>query len=240
MTSSIDVGGVISKIADLYQRYAAVLLPVAALVFLVEGILRFVAGDSVVLSLIVSVVAIVLTFLYMGMVVGLVADVRDGRLDQSVGQLFGTAAPVLGTLIVTAIVLGICIGVGLVLLILPGLILMSLWAAVPAAIVLEKAGFVGGVKRSMDLAKGNLFQVLGVIVILILIAIAVRFVLGLIGLAGGDGLAAVLEYVGAVLTAPLTGLASAVLYYDLRAAHGEAVEPSGASPGDAAGLGGTA
>ena len=40
LTRKIDIGGVVSKVFDLYFRYAAVLLPVAAALFLIEAAFR--------------------------------------------------------------------------------------------------------------------------------------------------------------------------------------------------------
>lgn len=240
MTSSIDVGGVVSKVFDLYRQYAGVLLPVAAVIFLVEGVLTLLFDDSLVLSFVVAIIGIVLAYLYTGMVVHLVDDVRDGRLDQSVGQLFSRVMPVLGTLILAAILAGIGIGIGFVLLIVPGLVLLTFWSVIAPVILLEKADVIKAFKRSTALVKDHFFAVLGVIVLFFLIGFGVSILLGAIGVAAGDEVRALLAYVGRVITAPLAALASAVLYFELKAAHGEvAPPPESAPPADVSGLGGT-
>jgi hypothetical protein len=58
--------------------------------------------------------------LYTDYVVKLVQDVRDGRRDHSVEELFEAAAPYIGMLILNGILAAIGIGIGLVLLIVPG------------------------------------------------------------------------------------------------------------------------
>lgn len=242
MTSSLNVGDVVSKVADLYRRYAGVLLPVAAVIFLVVGLLEWLVDDSLVMSLVVSILAMVATYFYTGMVVNLVDDVRDGRLDQSVGQLFGRVTPVLGTLILASILAGIGIAIGFVLLIVPGLILLTLWAVVAPSILVERQGVLAAFRRSMDLVKGNAFQVFAVILVFFLIQWVVAIVLAAVGAAAGDGLQAALAYVGRVITAPLSALAAAVLFFELRGAHGEVPAASAGGPDSpgVAGLGGTA
>lgn len=238
MTSKLDVGDVIAKVADLYRRYAGVLLPVAAVIFLVVGLLEWLVSDSVVLSLVLALVAIVATYFYTGMVVNLVDDVRDGRLDQSVGELFNRVTPVLGTLILASILAGIGIAIGFVLLIIPGLVLLTLWAVVAPAILLERRGVFAAFSRSHELVRGNGLQVFAVILVFWLIQFAVSLVLGAIGVGAGDGLQALLGYLGRVVTAPLSALGAGVLYFELKAAHGEGAAPTAAAPEVPGGLAG--
>lgn len=238
MTSKLDVGSVISKVAELYKNHAGVLLPVAAVLFLVVGILEWLVSDSILMSLIVSIVAMIASYFYTGMVVNLVDDVRDGRLDQTVGQLFSRVTPVLGTLVVASILAGFGIAIGFVLLIIPGLILLTLWAVVAPSILVERQGVFAAFSRSMELVKGNAFQVFAVILTFFLIGMVVAIVLGSIGAAGGDALGGLLAYIGRVITAPLSALAAAVMFFELKAAHGEAGAP--AEPAGVAGLGGNA
>ena len=58
----------------------------------------------------------------------------------TVGELFSAAAPAIGSLIIWGILSGIAIGIGFVLLIIPGLILMTIWAVGAPAIVVEDVG----------------------------------------------------------------------------------------------------
>ena len=62
-------------------------LPVAFWLFLVVAILNGIAGSSLLLLLLASVVGIAAGTLYQGMVVNLVRDVQDGRRDSSAGEL---------------------------------------------------------------------------------------------------------------------------------------------------------
>ena len=121
------------------------------------------------------------------------------------------------SLIAVSILAGLGIAIGLLLLIIPGLILLTLWAVVAPVTVLERPGVLAVFGRSRELVRGNGWQVFGVIVLFILIFIAIGIVLGIIGAVLGDAGEVILNYVGSVITAPLVALASAVLYFELRA-----------------------
>ena len=157
-----------------------------------------------------------LSTIYTGMVVRLVDDVRDGRLDQSAGELARSVGPVLLPLIAVSILAGLGIAIGFLLLIVPGLILVTLWAVVAPVTVVERPRVLAAFGRSRELVRGNGWQVFGVIVLFVLIFIAIGIVLGIVGAVLGDAGEVILNYLGSVITAPLVALASAVLYFELR------------------------
>ena len=176
------------------------------------------------------------------MVVEAARDILDGRRDQTIGGLFRSAGPVVATLIVVGLLAGIAIAIGFVLLIIPG----------P-----HPADDLGGRRsRGRDRAhrrlplvraaaasssRGNGWQVFGVLVLLFIgtfvVQVLIAAILGgifdsLVGFALGVLLAN-------LLMMPLTALAAAVLFFDLKAIKGEPVlrvgsrrgptEPSGAA-----------
>lgn len=216
MARNIDVGDVISKVFETYSKYAVVLLPVAAVLFLIDAVFRLLGLESAGLAAVGGLVGLILSTLYTGMVVELVRDVRDGRLDQSIGGLLSSVTPVLLPLIAVSILAGLGIAIGLVLLIVPGLILVTFWSVVAPVTVLERPGVFAAFSRSWALVKGNGWQVFGVIVLFILIFIAIGILLGVIGAVLGDVGEVVLGYVGSVITAPLVALAAATLYFELK------------------------
>jgi hypothetical protein len=212
----IDVGEVISKVFRIYVDYAGVLIPVAAILYLIEAVFRLGGLESTALGLIGSVIGLVLATLYTGTVVELVNDVRDGRLDQAVGGLLRSVTPVLLPLIAVSVLAGIGIAIGFLLLIVPGLILVTFWSVVAPVTVLERPGVFRAFGRSWELVRGNGWQVFGVIVLFFLIFVVIGVVLGVIGALLGDAGEVILGYVGSVITAPLVALASAVLYFELK------------------------
>ena len=217
MNRSIDIGSVISRTFSIYADQASVLLPAAAVVFVVVGIvdavLVVVAPVLLLIGFILSLVAITL---YTGMVVELVADVQDGRRDATVGQLLNAATPVLGQLILVGILAGIGITIGFILIIVPGLILITIWSVAAPVVVLERPGALKALGRSRELVKGNGWQVFGVIVVLVIGVNIVAGIIEAIGDSGGTGVGIVVRVIVQILIAPLTALAASVLYFELR------------------------
>ncbi len=171
MVNRVDVGSVLSRAFAIYKDQAAVLLPVAFGLFLIVGVLQGLLGGFLVL--LATVASLIASTLYTGMVVKLVDDVRDGRRDNSAGDLLGSAAPVIVPLILAGLVVGLLVVIGFILLVVPGLILLTIFAVVAPVIVIERAGVFEAMGRSRALVKGNGWNVFGVIIVAFLIAFVV-------------------------------------------------------------------
>ena len=223
----IRPGSVIGRAFDIYRGQAATLLGAAVIVFAVQFLLALLLPNG--LLFIAGLAAFVVSIFYQGMVVNLVRDVQDGRRDHSMGELFSAVAPVALPLIGLAIVAGIAIAIGFVLIIIPGLILLTIWAVAAPVMVIEHPGVFTALGRSRELVRGYGWQVFGTIVLIALIEIAVYIVFGLIGIAFSDAVRAVLNWIAATLTAPIVALTSSVLYFALLAAK-EQVAPAAAAP----------
>jgi hypothetical protein len=157
--SKLDVGGTLSEVFSIYRDNAGVLLPVAFWLFLVVAIVNGIAGSSLILLLLAAAVGIAAGTLYQGMVVNLVGDVQDGRRDFSAGELLSQATPFIVPLIGAGILAGIGITIGLFLLVVPGLILLTIWAVIAPVIVVEKSGVFAAFSRSRELVRGNGWRV---------------------------------------------------------------------------------
>jgi ABC-type multidrug transport system fused ATPase/permease subunit len=215
MTTTIDPTAVLGRAFGIYREHAASLLPAAAAVFLINAIVLYVF-DSGVLAIVASLVTMIIHTFYQGMVVRLVDDVRDGSLDSSVGDLFRGVAPVAVPLLAVSLIVGILVGIGFVLLLVPGLFLLTIWAVTAPVVVLEGKGPIDALGRSRELVRGNGWSVLGLMVLLFVLMFGVSFVAGVIGAVGGDLLRALLTFVATVAIAPLSALAVSVLYFQLR------------------------
>lgn len=240
MTSKIDIGRVISNAFDIYKEQAGVLLGSAFAIYLVVGIIAglLVVALGIIGALIAVVIGVIADTLYRGMVVELVNDVRDGKRDSEVGDLFKAVTGVVGTLILAGILAGLGIALGFILLIVPGLILLTIWSVIAPAIVLERIGVMESFGRSRQLVKDNGWQVFGVIVIVFIITQVVVRILSAIGGAGGDVGTIIGSIIGSTITAPIAALTAAVLYFSLREVKGEIgpggqVAPGGAVAGGA-------
>jgi hypothetical protein len=216
VSTNVDVGDVVSKVFRIYTRHAGVLLSVAALVFLIDALVRLLAIDRPLVAALAGIVTLILSTMYTGMVVELVSDVRDGRLDQTVGTMLRSVGPVILPLIAVSILAGIAITIGFVLLIVPGLYLVTIWAVLAPVVVLERSGVFAAFGRSRRLVKGDGWQVFGVIVLFFVIYICIGIVLTVLGALFGDAGQVVFGYIGSVITAPLVALAASVLYFELK------------------------
>jgi hypothetical protein len=231
-TRSIEPGRVIGEAFETYRSHAAPLLGGAVLVIgiagVVEGLLS--VSGSIILGILGALVGLAAGFLYTGYVVKLVQDVRDGRRDFSVGELFSHATPYLGTLILAGLLAGIAIAIGFVLIIVPGLILLTIWAVISPSIVVEDKGVFEAFGRSRELVRGHGWQVFGAIVLAFLIIVAVGIVASLIGAAIGDAGLVILRAIGNVITAPIWALVSSILFFDLGGGPGVQASPTEPAP----------
>lgn len=222
----LDIGAVIRRVFDIYVQQAAVLMPAAAVVFVFTGIIT---GLLVVASPGLAVVAIaiylVAATLFTGMVVRLVADVQDGRRDATAGTLLRAAAPVLGQLILVGVVAAIGIMAGFILFVIPGLILLTLWSVAAPVVVIENPGVFPALRRSRLLVRGNGLRVFAVIMILVVLVGAAGNIIDAVAASAGTGAGIVARVVVGVLSAPLSALAAAVLYFELKARSAEQDTP---------------
>lgn len=238
MDRKLDVGGTLSQAFSIYGSQAGVLLPLAFGLFLVVAIAGgLLAGISWVLVPIVFAISVIANTLYQGMVVSLVSDVQDGRRDSSVGDLVNSASPVILPLFLAGLLAGLAIAVGLFLLIVPGLILLTIWAVLAPVIVLERTGVMKAFGRSRELVRGHGWQVFGVIVCVFLIVLVVRAVLGAIAVGIDDSflIRTIFELIASSITAPIAALVAAVIYFRLKEIKegGVAAESTPVDPGPA-------
>lgn len=221
MQDRLDVGGVIRRVFGIYVDQASVLMPAAAVVFVFTGVVStLLTNASSGLRFIALLISLIATTLFTGMVVELVADVQDGRRDASSGQLLRAVTPVIGRLILVAFVAALGVLVGFILIIIPGLILLTLWSVAAPVVVLERPPGLGALGRSRELVRGNGWQVFGVLFVLDILVAIVAGAVELGADSAGTGIGIVVTVIAGVLTAPLAALAAAVLYFDLRTLKG--------------------
>jgi hypothetical protein len=213
----------------MYKAHARHLLSIALVVYLVaaaiETLLALLGIIGVLLAIIVSVIAV---FLLQAALVKAVEDVRDGRVDLSFSETLQAARPAVGRVALTSIVAGIGIFIGFILLIVPGLYLLTVWCLFVPVVVLEGLGTGAALGRSRDLVRGHEWQVLGTLVLVFVVLLVVGVVIGL--LLSGLPMAArnfISEIVSGTLTAPFLALVLTLGYFRLLAAEsgGSAGEP---------------
>lgn len=216
MNNHVDVGAVIRRTFQIYGDQISVLIPAACVVFVISGLLTtLLIAAAPILGILAVVISVVAAMLFTGMVVELVADVQDGRRDATAGQLLRAVVPVLGQLILVGVVAGIGIAIGFVLIIIPGLILLTIWAVAAPVVVLEQPGGLGALARSRELVRGNGWNVFAVILLMVILVVVVSGVIEAVADSGGTAIGLIVRVVVSIVTAPISALAAAVLYYEL-------------------------
>src|SRR3712207_481065 len=127
MNAQLDTARVFERIFAFYASQFTLLIPAALVVFIPVAIVSalLLSAGGVLALLLSIVIGAIATYWYQGMGVEATRDSLDGRRDHTIGSLFRSAAPVIAPLLVAGILAGVAVGIGLVLLIVPGLLLRS-------------------------------------------------------------------------------------------------------------------
>src|SRR5215467_973448 len=227
--------GVLSEAWDLYRRFASHFLLIAFVIYVVTALLvALLSLAGVVGAILGAILAFAATYVVQASLIKAVQDVRDGRVDLDLSQTVQAAAPYILPVIGAAILAGIGITIGFILLIVPGLILLTFWSLIVPFIVVGGSKALESFGNSWRTVRGYAWRVFGTYVLVWLILIAFGIVLGLI-------LAALPTFwrnfldnlVSGTLVAPFLALVATLIYYRLTAAHANqpytATGPSGAT-----------
>jgi hypothetical protein len=232
------ISGVLGEAWLLYRKHAVHLLAIAFVIYVVAAVIAALLGAfvGVVGALLAGLVQIVATYLVQAALVKSVQDIRDGRADLSLRETVSAAMPYVGPVIVASILAGIAIVIGLALLIVPGLILITIWSLIVPAIVIGRSRTLASFGHSWRLVRGFGWPVFGTYVLVFLILIVVDIVLALIMFALPGGVrSGVSSVVSGTLVGPFIALVVTLIYYRLFAAHHR-----GTSPDEGEGPAGTA
>jgi hypothetical protein len=222
-------GAIVREAWELYKAHWRTFVPLALIVYIVLGLITLVFALilgwlGVVIGALASIVG---TFWLQGALVEAVQDVRDGKQDLSIGETFQRVRPRLPALIVAGVLAGIGILLGLVLLIVPGLFLLTIWSLIVPTIVLEGKSAGESFGRSRELVKGNGWSVFGVIVITIAVMIVAQIVVALLTFWLPDGVDTfVSDVISNTLVAPFFAVALTLMYFAL--VQGRTVPPAAA------------
>ncbi len=227
------LSGVLGEAWQLYRKFAAHLLAIAFVIYLAAAIVAVLLSlAGLIGSFLALIVELFAGFLLQATLVKAVQDVRDGRADLSLGETVSAATPYIWSVAGASILAGISIAIGLLLLIVPGLWLITIWAVIIPVIVIERSGALKSFGRSRQLVRGHGWHVFGTLVLMFIILIVVDIVLGLIFLAlpriWRDGLSTIIS---GTLIAPFIALVVTLIYYRLVGAPGPGAAGDAAAPG---------
>jgi len=217
------VGSVMSKtFAILGQQFGKfvllALLPMVPILLLTLGLMSG-AGDSPAGIGFAGALTGILTFVLqtVAQATSLYGAFQEMRrqpftIGESLRIGFARAVPVIGV----GILVGLATGLGFVFFVVPGVIIgCMLYVAVPACVI-EKKGVSASLERSVALTKGYRWQIFGLFLLVVVIALVGALVLAKIGGPGVVG--QVIGFLWQVVLTAFSAVLSAVIYHDLRMA----------------------
>ena len=209
----VSPGPVVRQVWEIYRDHSGVLVWTALILFAVQFLIALLLSGAA--AVLVVLLFWVLSTLYQGMVVGLVRDVKDGRRNQSVANLIRSVEPVLFPLMIVSLLFGLGVFIGFVLVIIPGLILLTIWAVVAPVTVLEHPGVIAAFGRSRELVRGHGWAVFSVIILIYLAVVVISVVASLITSPLGSAGRALVQWAVDAVIAPVPALGASVLYFAL-------------------------
>jgi hypothetical protein len=228
------VGEVLGEAWALYKRFLKQFFLTALVVFAVLDLLSALAdsaeGDSSAAGafwgLVGAVIGIIGYFWVQGALVELVRDVRDGRADRTIGDTYRAVQSRLVPLIVAGILAGIAILIGLLLILVPGLYLLTIWSMIVPVIVLEGRSAGESFARSREIVRGNGWNVFGLVIVTFLVVVIASAIIRIIFSPLPDFLDVWLgSLIAHSLTVPFAAAALTTAYYRLTSS-----APSAAAP----------
>lgn len=177
---------------------------ISALIALVQVGGGFGQAVSLGLSLLVGVA-------YTGMITQLVCVPGSSR---EAGGLWKEITPVLARLVWVTLLVGVGTLLGLILFVVPGLILLTIWSVAQPAVVAERATVLDSLSRSRALVRGNGLRVFLFLLVLLLIGFLGATMALLIARPFGTGVAGatVATALVALIVNPLVAIGTASLY----------------------------
>ena len=225
------LSGVLGEAWGYYRRFAAHFLLIAFVIYvgaaIIAALLGLAGGIGLFLGWIINLIA---AFLVQAALVKAVQDVRDGRVDLNLGETVSAVVPYVLPVAAASILAGIGISIGFILIIVPGLVLLTFWSLIVPSIVIGGEGVFGSFRKSWRTVRGYAWHVFGTYVLVFLILIVFNIVLGLVLLA--LPLAArnfISNVISGTLVAPFLALVVTLIYYRLTAVH-EARNLGGGDP----------
>ena len=221
----MEVGSVLSEAWELYRRHVVRFVLTAAVVFVAVDLVAELADAgadegffaALVWGIIGTAVTLVGFFWVQGALIETSRDVRERGGATSVADTYAATRGHLTALIVGGVLLVVGVVVGLVLLIVPGLYLLTRCALVVPVIVLENRRAGESFSRSSELVSGHGWEVFGVVFVTLLgLIVGRRLIQALFaplpdfvdGWLGG--------LVASSVLAPFVALAWTTMYYRLR------------------------
>lgn len=235
MLRPLTVGEILDTSFSLYRRHFGALATVALVCTGVPLVLRLFVEASggfflnITLGLLYALCLVVLNLVATAATVFIVSESYLGR-PLSAREALQRSTPYIGRILVCSLLMALAVGLGFLLLFIPGVILaVGLAMAIPAVVLEPRASASGALSRSWDLTRGARWRIFGLgVTLLVLLYVPVVAIGGLFalivpgsgGMLGGASIGMVTAIaVGGIVQMfiyPLFYCVLTVTYYDLR------------------------
>jgi uncharacterized membrane protein len=214
---------VVGALPGLLFSYAFVQLGIGSPTALQSGAISF--RGFMAAAFLSSVIMFVFSALVQGALTRATVSAIEGT-RATFGQSLSAAVLVLLPLIGLSLLWALGVGIGFMLLIVPGIMLLMAWAVAVPSLVVERQGVFAAFRRSSELTKGSRWKIFGLSLVLLVIYWLISVVIGLVGLrpysAATVGAMTVTTSIGSVVLNTvfnaLWGTIQSSLYVELREA----------------------
>jgi uncharacterized membrane protein len=147
---------------------------------------------------------------------GTFQDMRNRPINllESLKVAFRRLLPLLALGLIESVLLIL----GLILLIVPGLILYTMWLVAVAACVVERTGPWRSLRRSQQLTKGHRWKIFGLFLLLLVLSLVNPLLQLVLNATAGATAAAIGNAIWTAIGSAFSSVVIAVAYYDLRVA----------------------
>jgi hypothetical protein len=232
----LTVGEILDTSFALYRRHFGALATVSLICTGLPLILRLFVEASggmfvnLPLAFVYLLSLVVLNLVATGATVFIVSESYLGR-PLSAREALARATPYMGRILVCSLLMALVVGLGFLLLVIPGIVLaVGLALAIPAVVLEQGRSASAALSRSWELTRGSRWRLFGLgVTLLVLLYVPVVAISGLAAvlLPGGTGIAFITSSVATVVAIAIGGIAQlfiyplfycvlTVTYYDLR------------------------
>jgi uncharacterized membrane protein len=220
MLRPLTVGEILDVSFSLYRRHFGSLATIALLCGGVPLVLRLFLetnggmSANLALALVYAITTVVLSFIATAATLFVVSESYLGR-PITASEALGRATPYIGRILVCTILMSLVIGVGVLLLVIPGIILaVGLVLTVPVVVLEPARGASATLSRSWELTRGARWRIFGLLVtLLVLLYVPMLAIGGLVAvLVPGAGGALASGAFAGVLGFAIGGLVQVFIY----------------------------
>ncbi|MCB0870045.1 MAG: hypothetical protein KDB52_04360 [Solirubrobacterales bacterium] len=210
----LEIGNTLQAMGTAFQENRPLIVQLTVVFALVNAIstLLDIAGPA---GFAISFgITILLGASYGGMITALLC--LPGKTEGA-GELWTTVKPVLARLIWVTLITAAAVVAGLLALVVPGLVLVTILAVAGQCVVVERRGVFEALGRSTELVRDNGWRVFAFLLIIGLLSLIMLGLALLVSAPFGTSLAArlIANFLANLLSTPVLTIGAAVLYNQL-------------------------